>query len=380
MGEMNRTLPRHALKRLPKVVLHDHLDGGLRPATILELAGQHGYGDLPTSDSLELADWFHQSGVGSLERYLRSFSHTIAVTQTAESLERVAFEAGIDLWDDGVRYAEVRFAPTLHTRKGLARQDVIEAVLEGFTRAAYTTGIFLNGIAVAMRDDTDSEDVARAAIQFVDQGLVAFDLAGPEAGYPARDHQAACRIARAGGLGLTIHGGEGHGPESMAQAVLHCSADRIGHGVRIVEDLSPGEDVQIKISPTGASGGSGFRFDHLDVQDVELGPTARVVRDHRIVLEVCPKSNADTEATAAAAQHPLGLLVRLGFKVTLNTDNRLMSNVSMTDEFENAVVNHGFGTRQLLEVTEAAITGGFGDWSDRTRLLNDVIRPAYGVA
>ncbi|MFW2380732.1 MAG: adenosine deaminase family protein [Acidimicrobiales bacterium] len=375
-----QTISRQALKRLPKVVLHDHLDGGLRPATILDLAQQQGYADLPTSDTLELADWFHQRGVGSLERYLRSFSHTIAVTQTVENLERVAFEAGIDLWDDGVRYAEVRFAPSLHTRHGLAREDVIEAVLEGFTRAAYSTGIYLNGIAVAMRDDTDSEEVARAAIQFVDQGLVAFDLAGPEGGFPARAHQSACRIARAGGLGLTIHGGEGHGPESMAQAILHCSADRIGHGVRIVEDLSPGEGVKIKVSPAGATGGSGFRFDYLDIQDVELGHTARVVRDHRVPLEVCPKSNADTGATAGAAQHPLGLLVRLGFRVTLNTDNRLMSNVSMTDEFENAVVNHGFGTRQLLEVTEAAITAGFGDWSDRIRLLNDVIRPAYGVA
>ncbi|MCP4306834.1 MAG: adenosine deaminase family protein [bacterium] len=302
MPAANRTLPRHALKRLPKVVLHDHLDGGLRPATILDFADQQGFADLPTFETLELADWFHQSGVGSLERYLRSFAHTLAVSQTAVGLERVAFEAGVDLWDDGVRYAEVRFAPSLHTRNGLAREDVVEAVLEGFTRAAYTTGIYLNGIAVAMRDDTDSDEVAHAAVQFVDQGLVAFDLAGPESGYPARDHRSACGIARAGGLGLTIHGGEGHGPESMAQAILHCSADRIGHGVRIVEDLSPGEDVRIKLSPSGASGGSGFRFDHLDIQDVELGHTARVVRDHRIPLEVCPKSNADTNATADAAQ------------------------------------------------------------------------------
>jgi adenosine deaminase len=221
MTAMKPTTSRHAMKRLPKVVLHDHLDGGLRPATILDLAEEQGYAELPTADPLELADWFHQSGVGSLERYLRSFDHTIAVTQTAESLERVAFEAGVDLWDDGVRYAEVRFAPTLHTRNGLAREDVIEAVLEGFTRAAYTTGIFLNGIAVAMRNDTDSDDVARAAVKFADQGLVAFDLAGPESGFPARDHRSACGIARGGGLGLTIHGGEGHGPDSMAQAILH---------------------------------------------------------------------------------------------------------------------------------------------------------------
>jgi adenosine deaminase len=361
------------------VVLHDHLDGGLRPATIAELAADQGYRGLPAGGEETIAAWFRPSGAGSLQSYLDRFVHTIALTQTADSLERVAFEAGVDLWDDGVRYAEVRFAPTVHTREELRRDDVIEAVLAGMTRAASTTGIVMNGIAVAMRNGSDSEQVARTAVRWVGEGLVAFDLAGPEMGYPANAHVEACRIARGGGLGLTIHAGEAYGPESIAQAVLQCGASRVGHGVKIADDLWM-DDAVIEVSSGGAAAGSTFRFDEVDGEDVKFGDVARIVRDHRILLEVCPKSNADTGATAAKGEHPLGLLLRLGFNISLNPDNRLMSDTTMTDEFENAMVNHGFGIRQLLAVTESALHGAFGDWSDRRRLLTEVVRPAYGVS
>ena len=371
--------PRSALRRLPKVVLHDHLDGGLRPNTILEFAANQGYRALPAGDADAVASWFRQSAAGSLERYLDPFVHTIALTQSAENLERVAFEAGVDLWDDGVRYAEVRFAPSVHTQNGLERDEVIEAVLAGFARAAATTGILMSGIAVAMRNAADSEDVARTAVRYVGEGLVGFDIAGPEIGYPASAHSEAYKIARSGGLGLTAHAGEAFGPASIAQAVLQCGASRIGHGIKIAEDLWSESGV-INITAGGAASGSAFRFDDMDDSDLKLGEIARMVRDHRTLLEVCPKSNLDTGAAAAAGEHPLGLLLRLGFNVSLNTDNRLMSDVSMTDEFENAILHHGFGIAQLLEVTEAALEGAFGAWSDRRWLIRDVIRPAYGAA
>ena len=371
---------RSSLRHLPKAVLHDHLDGGLRPSTIADFAEAQGYRGLPSHDGETVAHWFRQSGAaGSLPRYLEPFRHTIALTQTAENLARVAFEAGIDLWEDGVHYAEVRFAPMVHTNNGLEVNDVFEAVLAGFARAHAETGIILNGIAVAMRNQANSDAVARAAIRWVGRGIVAFDLAGPEIGYPANAHTEACRIARSGGLGLTIHAGEAFGPASISQAVLQCGASRIGHGVKIAEDLWM-EDGVIEVSAGGAAAGSTFRFDDIDPEDVKFGEVASIVRDHRILLEVCPKSNADTGAAAGKGQHPLGLLLRLGFNVSLNTDNRLMSNVTMTDEYENAMLYHNVGMRQLLEMTEAALLGAFGDWADRRRLLTDVIRPAYGIA
>ena len=239
------------LRALPKVILHDHLDGGLRSATVVELARASGYRDLPTLDVDDLADWFDQGESGSLEGYLDAFRHTIAVMQTPEALARVATEAVQDLAADGVVYAEIRFAPSLHLQQGLSRSEVIAAVLEGIDAGTAETGIDAAVIIDAMRQDRDSPDVVAAALEFRDRGVVGFDLAGPEAGFPPTNHLRACREARAGGLHLTIHAGEADGPHSILAALDPCGAERIGHGVRIVgrhAHLLPASDVR----PPGA--------------------------------------------------------------------------------------------------------------------------------
>lgn len=343
------------LSLLPKVLLHDHIDGGIRVETVLELADRFGH-QLPASSPDALRAWFHQGQSGSLPRYLEAFEHTVGVMRDGDACRRVAYEAGVDLAADGVVYAELRFGPSLHVPFGMAREEVIEAVLDGLRTASEETGIVLYGIVTALRQMDDSETVARAAVRFAGRGIVAFDLAGPEAGYPADQHLAGCRVASEGGLGLTIHAGEGDGPDSIWRALARCRAQRIGHGVRIVED-------------TRVEGG----------EVVELGALARRVRDHRIPLEVAPTSNLHTAAFEDVASHPLGALYRAGFNVTINTDNRLMSGITATDEYTLAAQHQGFAREDLGAVTVAALEAGFGDWPTRKRLIDDVVRPAYGL-
>ncbi len=347
-------MDRTTLQRLPKALLHDHLDGGLRVETVLELADEIGYPDLPASEPDALADWFHQGQAGSLARYLEAFGHVVAVMQTESALERVAYEAGVDLAADGVVYAELRYAPTQHLDRGLAPEAVVTAVEAGLARARRETGIATATILCALRHLTDSERVARLAAHFAGEAVAGFDLAGPELGYPADGHLVACRIARESGLGLTLHAGEADGPESIWRARARCGAQRLGHGVRVVEDTT-----------------------RSDGEVVALGPLARMVRDQRIPLELCPTSNIDTGVAPDHAHHPLGALHRAGFAVTLNTDDRLMSAVSLSDEFAHAVEDHGFDAAALEEVTVRAVEAGFGHWPTRRRLIEDVIRPAY---
>ena len=339
---------------LPKALLHDHLDGGLRVQTVIELAAESGYGDLPSTDVAELTDWFHQDDSGSLEKYLEAFDHTFGVMQTQESIRRVAYEAGVDLAADGVIYAEVRFAPSLHTFGGLRREDAIEAVLDGFAGAASETGIVLYAIASALRQETDSVEVANAAVQFADQGLVAFDLAGPEAGFPADDHEPACRLASEHGLGLTIHAGEAYGPHSMWRALAHCGAQRLGHGTQIIDD--------VKI---------------VDGEIVELGALARRVRDHRVPLEVSITSNFDCGIFELGFEHPLGALYRAGFNVSINTDNRLMSTTMPSTEYQLAIEEFDLTPADISEITVNAIDAGFGDYPTRKRLIDEVVVPGY---
>lgn len=345
------------ITRLPKAVLHEHLDGGLRVATILEIADQEGYADLPAWDEAALAEWFHQGRSGSLERYLEAFAHTVGVMQTGEAIARVAYESAEDLANDGVVYAEVRFDPGLCTQKGLRREDVLEAALDGFARASRDNGITVYAIASALRQNTDSAEVVNAAIPFLGEGVVAFDLAGPEKGYPPDTHLEACMLAREHGLGLTLHAGEGDGVHSIWRALAICGAQRIGHGVHIADDTD---------------------FDGSQIS--QLGAFARRVRDHRVPLEVAITSNLHTSSYPNAAEHPFGALGAEGFNVSINTDNRLMSGVSVSYEYWLAATTFGLDEGDLGEITINAIEAGFGDWTRRRQIIDDVVRPAYAIS
>lgn len=318
---------------------------------MLELASRAGYADLPSDNASELAAAMHQADSGSLEAYLASFRHTVAVMQTAPAIERVAYEAGVDHHLAGVVYAEIRFGPGLLTDGGLTREAAIEAALQGIRRAASETGIEIALIISALRHEDDSTLVAAAASRFVGDGVVGFDLAGPEAAYPPENHLAAINHAREHGLGITIHAGEGAGAESIAAAINKCGAQRIGHGVRIIDDC---------VVRDGAI--------------VDMGLLAEHVLDHRIPLEVAVSSNLHTGIAPDAKDHPFGLLYRAGFNVSINTDNRLMSGIDMASEFD--LVAHSFSLEpaDLARITRRTIEAGFGNWDRRQALLESVDR------
>jgi adenosine deaminase len=351
------SIDHETIRSLPKAVLHEHLDGGLRVSTIIELADQNGYEGLPSTDERVLAEWFHQGESGSLEQYLAAFEHTIAVMQDEESIRRVAYESVQDLASDGVVYAELRFAPALNTAGGLPIEAVVEAAHDGIVSASAEHQIQVGLILTAMRQATDSASVARKAVRMRHLGVVGFDLAGPEAGYPPTLHLEACRIARSGGLGLTIHAGEGAGPHSMWEALNACGAERIGHGTRVAEDTD---------------------FDGTAM--TALGSFARHVRDLRIPLELAISSNIHTGTYADSGVHPFGELYRNGFNVSINTDNRLMSGVKLSDEYALASDSFDLTLHDLEELTVNALESGFGDYPTRRRIIDDVIRPAYRTA
>ena len=344
---------------LPSVLLHEHLDGGLRVETILELADEVGYRGLPTEDPSDLTAWFDQGTAGSLERYLEAFTHTVAVMQTPAAVERVAYESGADLAADGVIYAESRFAPSLLTRDGMSRTDALAAALAGFARAEHDTGITLRLIVDAMRNFDDSLETAIETIEMRHPGIVGFDLAGPERGYPPDHHLAACRAIREANLALTIHAGEADGPHSIWSAIQRCGAMRIGHGITIIEDCTVADD---------AAG----------PQITQLGPVAAFVRDHQIHLEIAPTSNLHTTDITAEA-HPIGLLHRAGFNVGVNTDNRLMSRTSMSAEFALLEHDQGFTDADRLALTRNAVGAAFCDHDTKQKLLERIERAFHAV-
>ncbi|BCI80325.1 adenosine deaminase [Mycolicibacterium mucogenicum] len=356
------TLTLDQIKQAPKALLHDHLDGGLRPATVVELAEQSGYGDLPTMDVDELAKWFRtQAHSGSLVRYLEPFAHTVGVMQTTDALYRVAYECVEDLAADNVVYAEVRFAPELHIDGGLVLDEVVDAVLAGFAdgeKAAAAAGqvTTVRCLVTAMRHAARSREIAELAIRFRDRGVVGFDIAGAEAGYPPTRHLDAFEYMRGNNARFTIHAGEAFGLPSIHEAIAFCGADRLGHGVRIVDDIEEGPDGTF-----------------------HLGRVANIVRDKRIPLEMCPSSNVQTGAAASIAEHPFDQLARLRFRVTVNTDNRLMSDTTMTQEMALLVNEFGYGWTDLQRFTINAMKSAFIPFDERLAIIDDVIKPRYAV-
>ncbi|SNS29272.1 adenosine deaminase [Actinacidiphila glaucinigra] len=342
------------IRRLPKAVLHDHLDGGLRPATLVELAAEIGHA-LPATDPAELAAWYYDAAnSGDLVRYIATFEHTIAVMGTREGLLRVAEEYVLDLAADGVVYGEVRYAPELLVHRGLTLAEVVGTVQEGLAAgmakaAAAGTPVRVGTLLCAMRMTDRSREVAGLAVAHRDAGVVGFDIAGAEDGFPPADHLAAFEYLRRENMPFTIHAGEAHGLASIHQAVQVCGALRIGHGVRLTEDIVDGK----------------------------LGRLAGWIRDRRIALEVCPTSNLQTGAADSIAGHPITLLRDLGFRVTLNTDNRLVSATTMTREMELLVTEAGWTAEDLREVTVNALKSAFLPFDERNAIIRDVALPGY---
>ncbi len=346
------------IRKVPKVLLHDHLDGGLRPATIVELATQTGYRGLPTHDPAELGAWMTSAAErGNLELYLEAFQHTVGVMQTREALVRVAAECAEDLAADGVAYAEVRFAPELHVTAGLSLDQVVEAVLEGFAVGSAGRGIRVYALLTAMRTAARSLEIAELAVRHRDEGVVGFDIAGAEAGSPPSRHLDAFQYVERENFHITIHAGEGFGLPSIWEAVQWCGAERLGHGVRIIDDIA--------VEPDGSA---------------VLGRLASFVRDRRIPLEMCPTSNVHTGAARSIAEHPIGLLRRLSFRVTVNTDNRLMSNVTLSTEFAALVEAFGYGWSDIQWLTINAMKSAFAPFDERLELINTVIKPGFAAA
>ncbi|QSB15474.1 adenosine deaminase [Natronosporangium hydrolyticum] len=348
------------IRAAPKAVLHDHLDGGLRPETIVELAEEIGH-ELPVGDPAALGIWFAEASYsGSLERYLETFVHTVGVMQTESALRRVAAECAVDLAADGVVYAEVRFAPEQHLALGLTLEQVVEAVLAGFAEGAAQVagrggpGITIGTLLTAMRHAARSMEIAELAVRYRDHGVVGFDIAGREAGFPPTRHLDAFEYLQRENFHFTIHAGEAFGLPSIWQAIQWCGADRLGHGVRIVDDITWDADGR-----------------------AQLGRLAAYVRDKRIPLELCPSSNVQTGAVASIAEHPIGLLHDLRFRVTVNTDNRLMSRTTMSQEMALLVEAFSYELADLQWFTVNAMKSSFIPFDQRLALINDVIKPGY---
>ncbi|MFI7669961.1 adenosine deaminase [Nocardia sp. NPDC049526] len=360
-GPMPLTLA--SIRQAPKALLHDHLDGGLRPATVLELAADCGYDDLPADNETGLAAWFRDAAdSGSLELYLETFAHTVAVMQTPEGLRRVARECAEDLAADSVVYAEVRFAPEQHLERGLTLDEVVEHTLAGFREGAAAAAeaghpIVVICLLTAMRHAARSREIAELAVRWRDRGVGGFDIAGAEAGFPPSRHLDAFEYMRANSAHFTIHAGEAFGLPSIHEALAFCGCDRLGHGVRITDDITvPGA-----------------------IEDAQLGLVANYVRDMRIPLELCPSSNVQTGAVPSLDKHPFDLLARLRFRVTVNTDNRLMSDTSMSQEMLKLVDTFGYGWSDLERFTINAMKSAFIPFPERLRIIDDIIKPGYAV-
>jgi adenosine deaminase len=346
------------VERLPKALLHDHLDGGLRPETIIEIAQEIGH-ELPTYDAAELAEWFRSScDSGSLVLYLETFAHTVAVMQRRQDVVRVARECAVDLARDGVVYAEVRMAPELLTTGELTLTTAVEAILEGFREgkkeaAAEGNTIHIYSLLCGMRQNELSQEVAELAVKFRDHGVVGFDIAGPEDGFPPSDQLDTFEYLRRENAHFTIHAGEAYGLPSIWEAIQICGAERLGHGVRITDDID---------------------FNHTPAR---LGRLSSYIRDRRVPLEMCPSSNIQTGVASSFADHAIGKLAKLRFRVTVNTDNRLMSATSMSREMNELVKACDWTFQDLQRVTINALKSAFIPFEDRLAIIDEIVKPAY---
>jgi adenosine deaminase len=348
------------VRTLPKVLLHDHLDGGVRPQTIIELAKDQKYKKLPTADAGELAEWFYRGAArGSLSLFLEGFEHTCGVMQTEEALERVAYETLEDMKKDGVVYIESRFAPVFHINKKLDPHKVVKAVLSGFEHGKKDFGVHYGLIICAMRnmDPSVSLEMAELAVDFRNRGVVGFDLAGEEGGYPPKKHVDAFHYIQRENFNITVHAGEAYGKASIWQAIQWCGAHRIGHATRLIEDM---------------------RVKKGEV--LNMGTLAQYVLDKRIPLELCLTSNVHTGAVQSMEEHPFGILYRYKFRCTLNTDDRLMSNVTLTDEYCTAAEMFDLKFEDLEKLTINAMKSAFMPYKQRIALIYDILKPRFAKA
>lgn len=344
------------VRDVPKVLLHDHLDGGLRPQTIIDLAKDQGYDKLPTNDPKELAEWFHRgANKGNLVEYLQGFEHTCGVMQTREALERVAYEMMEDMKNDGVCYVETRFAPVFHTQNGLYYEDSVTAVLKGLDRGKKDFGVGYGLIICGMRNMKNTIDFAELAVNFRNQGVVGFDLAGEEGGYPPKKHLDAFQFIQRANFNITIHAGEAFGKESIWQAIQWCGAHRIGHATHLMEDFTYDKNGNV----------------------VSFGELAQYILDQRIPLEICLLSNVHTGAVDKIENHPFGVLFKEKFRVTINTDDRLMSDTTMTNEFLLAIKHFNLSLDDMEKLTINAMKSAFIHYNERLYYIYNIIKPGY---
>lgn len=344
------------IKQVPKVLLHDHLDGGLRAQTVIELARDIKYDKLPTSDAGELSEWFYRgANKGNLVEFLQGFEHTIAIMKNKEALERVSYEMMEDMKNDGVCYVETRFAPVFHISKHLHYDDVVSSVLEGLEKGRKQFGVGYGLILCGMRNRTDNLEIAELAVNFRKKGVVGFDLAGEEGGYPPKKHLDAFQFTQRSNFNITIHAGEAFGKESIWQALQWCGAHRIGHATRLMEDIVLDENNKV----------------------ISLGDLAQYILDKRIPLEICLLSNLHTGAIDSLENHPFGYLYKEKFRVTLNTDDRLMSNTTLTKEFLTAIEYFNITLDDVEKLTINAMKSAFIPHKERLAYIYNIIKPGY---
>lgn len=331
------------IKEIPKAVLHDHLDGGLRVSTLIELAKQQGYEDLPSKDEVELKAWIQPKPNQTLALNLEAWAHTIGVMQDKDSLYRVTMEALEDLYNDGVVYAELRFAPLVHCQKDLSPSDVVNAVVNGVKDGMDKYGIVSGVILCGMRQENNSESVVELCIKHDD--VIGFDLAGPEIGFSVLNHKNACKKALENDIAMTLHA-DWEVPEGINEVILQSKAKRIGHGSQIINDVE-------------------IKNNNLSFKN----KAAKYVFENKIPLEICPTSNIQCGAFNSIPDHSFGKLYKLGFNVTINTDNRLMSDVSMSEEVSNVVDAFDLNQEDIKRITKNTIEAGFVDLELRKKLL-----------